>query len=58
MDVTFKAGVFTTAKRDCQLLRQNVHQKISVITDNWQFNSRFVLKTTKTPVIAFITEIL
>ena len=26
--------------------------------ENWHFNSRFVLKTTKTPVFVFITEIL
>ena len=26
--------------------------------ENWHFNSRFVLKTTKTPVFIFITEIL
>ena len=52
---------------DRQLLRQQVHQKISVIKTNtcdditkivfWHFNSRFVLKTTKTPVFDMITEI-
>ena len=41
-----------------QLLRQKVCQRISVIPENWQFNSRFVLKTTKTPVLSFITELI
>ena len=40
------------------LLCQKVRQRISVIPENWHFNSRFVLKTTKTPVFVFITEIL
>ena len=49
---------------DCQLLRQKVRQRISVMKtktkmfpENWHFNSRFVLKTTKTPEFVFITEI-
>ena len=46
------------SKIDCHLLCQNVCQRISVIPENWHFNSRFVLKTTKTPVFVFITEIL
>ena len=29
-----------------------------VLPDNWHFNSCFVLKTTKTPLFFFITEIL
>ena len=51
---------------DRQLLCQKVHQKISVIKTNtcddnssfWHFNSRFVLKTTKTQVFVLITEII
>ena len=42
---------------DRHLLRQKVHQRISVIPENWHFNSRFVLNTTKTPVFVFITDI-
>ena len=43
---------------DCHLLRQKGSQKISVIPENWHFNSRSVLKITKTPVFVFISEIL
>ena len=50
---TNKQSLFTTSKTDRQLLRQKVHQRISVIPENWHFNSRFVLKTTKTPVFFF-----
>ena len=46
------------SKTDHHLLRQKVHQRISVIPENWRFNSHFVLKTTKTPLFVFITEIL
>ena len=47
------------SKVDRHLLCQKVRQSISVIPENWHFNSRFVLKTTKTPVFVFIyTEIL
>ena len=46
------------SKMDRQLLRQKIRQRISVIPENWRFNSRFVLKTTKTPVFVFITDIL
>ena len=46
------------SKMNRQLLRQKVRQRISVIPENWHFNSRFVLKTTKTPVFVFISEIL
>ena len=46
------------SKTDCQLLRQKVHQRISVIPESWHFNSHFVLKTTKTLMFVFITEIL
>ena len=42
---------------DHHLLRQKDHQRISVILENWQFNSSVALKTTKTPVFVFITEI-
>ena len=52
------AGVFTTSKTDCHLLCQKVRLRIAVIPENWHFNSRFVLKTTKTPVFVFINEIL
>ena len=54
----FKLESFTTSKMDRHLLRQKVYQRISVIPENWHFNSRFVLKTKKTPVFVFITEIL
>ena len=47
-----------TSKIDHHLLRQKVRQRISVIPENWHFNSRFVLKATKTPGFVFITEIL
>ena len=53
-----KRKFFLTSKTDRHLLRQKVRQRISVIPENWHFNSRFVLKTTKTPVFVFITEIL
>ena len=53
-----KSLLHTTSKMDCHLLRQRVRQRISVIPENWHFNSRLVLKTTKTPVFVFITEIL
>ena len=53
------------SKPDHQLLGQKVRQRISVMKtntlmfpENWHFNSRFVLKTTKTAVFVFITEIL
>ena len=46
------------SKMDRHLLRQIFCQRISVIPENWHFNPHFVLKTTKTPVIVFITEIL
>ena len=45
-----KLESFTTSKTDHHLLRQKVRQRISVIPENWHFNSRFVLKTAKTPV--------
>ena len=41
------------SKMNRQLLRQKIRQRISVIPENWHFNSRFVLKTTKTPVFCF-----
>ena len=53
----------TTSNMDRQLLRQKSRQKLSVMkTKNWcfqknslcwHFNSRFVLKTTETPVFMF-----
>ena len=55
------------SKMDCHLLRQKVRQRISVPKTNtlyvsnmlnWRSNSRFVLKTTKTPMFVFITEIV
>ena len=46
------------SKTDRHLLRQKVGQRISVIPENWHFDTHFVLKTTKTPAIVFITEIL
>ena len=39
------------SKTECHSLRQRVCQRISVIPENWHFNSRFVMKTTKTPVV-------
>jgi hypothetical protein len=51
---TINLESFTTSKMD----RQQVCQRISLIPENSHFNSRFVLKTTKTPVFVFITEIL
>ena len=53
-----KVMSFKTSKLDRHLLRQKVCQRISVIPENWHFNSRFVLKTTKTAAFVFITEIL
>ena len=53
-----KLDSFTTSETNRHLFRQKVRQRISVIPENWHFNSRFVLKTTKTPVFVFITEIL
>ena len=49
---------FTTSKPDCHLLTQKILQRISVIPENWHFNSRFVLKPTNTAVFVFIPEIL
>ena len=46
------------SKSDRHLLRQKIHQRISVMKTNWHFNSLFVLKTLKIPVFVFITEIL
>ena len=46
------------SKTDRQLLRQKVRRRISVIPENWHFNSYFVLKATKTAVFVFVTEIL
>ena len=43
------------SKMDRHLLRQQTH---SMFPENWRSNSRFVLKTTKTPMFVFITEIL
>ena len=40
------------------LIGQKVRQRISEIPKNWHFNSRFVLMTKNTPMIAVITEIL
>ena len=51
-------SIFTTSKTDRQLLCQKACQRISVIPENWHFDTRFVMKTTKTPVFVFITEIL
>ena len=42
---------------DCHLLRQKVCQRISIIPENWHFDSRFVLKTTKTPLLRFFDEV-
>ena len=52
-----KLESFTTSKF-FSFIMSKVRQRISVIPENWHFNSRFVLKTTKTPVFVFITEIL
>ena len=41
-----------------QLSHEKVPQRISVIPENWHFNSHFVLKTTKTAFFVFINEIL
>ena len=56
-------SLFTTLNTDRHLLRQKVHQRISVMKthmfrENCHFNSRFIIKTTKTSVLFFITEIL
>ena len=53
-----KCSIFTTSKMDRQLSQQKVRQRISVFPENWHFHSHFVLKTTKTPVFVFVTEIL
>ena len=45
------------SKRDWQLSRQNICQRISVMKTGCHFNSFFVLKTPKT-VFVFVTEIL
>ena len=48
------------SKKDLHLLCQKVRQRITVMKkthtmfpENWHFNSRFVLKTTETPVFMF-----
>ena len=41
------AGVITMSKTDRHSLCQKVCQIISVIPENWHFNSRLVLKATK-----------
>ena len=38
---------------DRHFLLQKVRPRISVIPENWHFNSHFVLKTEKTPVFFF-----
>ena len=66
-DFALKGGVLYGVKYCCQKVRQNIHQKISVIKtksfDNikknssfWHFNSLFVLKTVKTQVLLMIAE--
>ena len=63
-DFALKGGVLYGVKYCCQKVRQNIHQKISVIKTNsfdnikknssfWHFNSLFVLKTVKTQVLLF-----
>ena len=44
------------SKTDCQLLRQKVRLRISVIPENWHFNSRSVLKTTLLRFIDIIND--
>ena len=56
--LTHKRSIFTTSKMDRQLLCQKVRERISVIPENWHFNSCFVMRTTKTVLFVFITEIL
>ena len=41
------------SKTERHSLRQKVCQRISVIPENRHLNSRFVLKTTKTPGLMF-----
>ena len=38
-------------------VKKLAHHKISLIPENWYFNSRFVLKTTKTPLFVLTNEI-
>ena len=54
----YSAVFLQRQKRIVNYYAKKVRQRISVIPENWHFNSRFVLKTTKTPVFVFITEIL
>ena len=54
-------SIFTMSKKDGQILRQKVRQRISVISmfpEILNFRTYFVLKTTKTPLFVIITEIL
>jgi hypothetical protein len=46
------------SKMDRHLLRLKFCQRISVIPENRHFNSRFVLKTTKSPVFACLLSLL
>ena len=47
---------FITSKSSSKNL-SNENKHTLLFPKNWHFNSRFVLKTTKTPVFVFITEI-
>ena len=48
---------FITSKSSSKNL-SNENKHTLMFPEDWHFNSLFVLKTTKTPVFDFITEIL
>ena len=54
--MTPKRSIFTTSKMDSQLLRQKVRQIISVIPENWHFNSSFVSETKKNTIIEILSQ--
>ena len=57
-----KQRFFTASNTDRHLSCKKVCQRVSVMKTNtlwnWHFDLLFVLRTTKTPVFVFITEIL
>ena len=57
--VNYGSSIITSKVR--QIISVKKTEKRNDITKNssyWHFNSRFVLKTSKTPVFVFITEII
>ena len=52
-----KSSIIMSKSSSKNLSNENKHT-LYMFAENWHFNSCFVLKTTKIPVIVFIAEIL